>query len=104
MKWFRSRDLIFLKEILIFFPNWQASQILSFRKSIFGSPLTKSFFKIFCKNVQNEKGYFITCIRSDHGGEFENHAFENFCNDFAIEPQFSSLSTPQQNGVVGDEN
>ena len=36
------------------------------------------FFKVFSKKVQNEKGYDISCIRSDHGGEFENHAFETF--------------------------
>ncbi|KAH9779804.1 Integrase catalytic domain-containing protein [Citrus sinensis] len=61
-------------------------------------------FRIFCKKVQNEKGYSITCIRSDHGGEFENHAFENFCNDLGIEHQFSSPRTPQQNGVVERKN
>ncbi|KAH9716703.1 hypothetical protein KPL71_021554 [Citrus sinensis] len=61
-------------------------------------------FRIFRKKVQNEKGYSITCIRSDHGGEFENHAFENFCNDFGIEHQFSSPRTPQQNGVVERKN
>ena len=59
-------------------------------------------FRIFCKKVQNEKGYSITCIRSDHGGEFD--AFDNFCNDFGIEHQFSSPRTPQQNGVVGRKN
>ncbi|KAH9743819.1 hypothetical protein KPL70_003436 [Citrus sinensis] len=61
-------------------------------------------FQIFYKKVQNEKGYSIACIRSDHGGEFENHAFENFCNDFGIEHQFSSPRTPQQNGVVERKN
>ncbi|KAH9750255.1 hypothetical protein KPL71_013814 [Citrus sinensis] len=61
-------------------------------------------FLIFYKNVQNEKCYSITCIRSDHGGEFENHAFENFCNDFGIEHQFSLPRTPQQNGVVERKN
>lgn len=61
-------------------------------------------FRIFCKKVQNEKGYSITCIRSDHGREFKNHAFENFCNDFSIEHQFSSPRTPQQNGVVERTN
>ncbi|KAH9744422.1 Integrase catalytic domain-containing protein [Citrus sinensis] len=49
-------------------------------------------------------GYSITCIRSDHGGEFENHAFENFCNDLGIEHQFSSPRTPQQNRVVERKN
>ncbi|KAH9768937.1 Integrase catalytic domain-containing protein [Citrus sinensis] len=61
-------------------------------------------FKVFCKKVQNEKGCSISCIRSDHGGEFENYAFENFCNDFGIEHQFSSPRTPQQNGVVERKN
>ena len=59
---------------------------------------------IFYKKVQNEKGYSITYIRSDHGGEFENHAFKNFCNDFGIEHQFLSPRTPQQNGVVERKN
>ena len=35
-------------------------------------------FNVLCKKIQNEKGYVIACIRSDHGGEFENHAFEIF--------------------------
>ena len=52
-------------------------------------------FKFLCKKVQNEKGCSISCIRSDHGEEFENHRFENFCNDFGIEHQFSSPRTPQ---------
>ena len=61
-------------------------------------------FRIFCKKIQNEKGYSITCIRSDHGGEFENHAFENFCNDLGIEHKFLSPRTPQQNEVVERKN
>ena len=61
-------------------------------------------FRVFYKNIQNEKGYAIYCIRSDHGREFENHAFENFCNDFGIEHQFSSPKTPQQNEVVERKN
>ena len=61
-------------------------------------------FKVLCKKIQNEKGHGIACIRSDHGGEFENHAFETFCNDFGIEHQFSSPRTPQQNGVVERKN
>ncbi|KAH9697997.1 hypothetical protein KPL71_023833 [Citrus sinensis] len=61
-------------------------------------------FRIFYKKVQNKKGYSISCIKSDHGGKFENHAFETFCNDFGIEHQFSSPRTPQQNGVVERKN
>ncbi|KAH9649048.1 Integrase catalytic domain-containing protein [Citrus sinensis] len=61
-------------------------------------------FKVLCKKLQNEKGYGIVCIRSDHGGEFENHAFESFCNNLGIEHQFSSPRTPQQNRVVERKN
>ena len=32
-------------------------------------------FKSFSKRIQNEKGFCITSIRSNHGGEFENHSF-----------------------------
>ena len=61
-------------------------------------------FIIFCKKIQNEKGYIISCIRSDHGGEFENHAYESFCNNFGIVHQFSSPRTLQQNRVVERKN
>lgn len=35
-------------------------------------------FEVFCKKVQREKGYYISTIRSDHGGKFESRTFENF--------------------------
>ena len=57
-------------------------------------------FKVFCKKIQNEKGYGIACIRSDHGGEFENHALEIFWYNLGIEHQFSSPRTPQQNELL----
>ena len=43
-------------------------------------------------------------IRSNHGGEFENHDFKIFCNNFGIEHQFSSPRTPQQNEVAERRN
>ncbi|CAJ2671829.1 unnamed protein product [Trifolium pratense] len=61
-------------------------------------------FSIFCKQIQNEKGYTILKVRSDHGGEFENEPFENFCEKFGILHEFSSPRTPQQNGVVERKN
>ena len=41
----------------------------------------------------------ISCIRSDHGREFENADFENFCDEYGIENNVSVPRTPQQNGV-----
>ena len=37
-----------------------------------------SVFFDFCIQVQNEKDFRIIKVRSDHGGEFENHYFEKF--------------------------
>ena len=58
----------------------------------------------FCNKVQNEKGFAITCIRSDYGREFENIDFENYCNEHEIAHNFSAPKTPQQNGVVETKN
>ena len=40
----------------------------------------------------------MVCIHSDHGTEFENKYFEEFCNEHGIEYNFSAPRTPQQNG------
>ena len=53
-----------------------------------------------CKKVQNEKCLTLINVRSDHGGEFENHDFESFCNEHGYGHNFSTSRTPQQNGVV----
>ena len=73
------------------------------------SRLTWTFFltlkplkhlKIFEKLVQNEKDLKINILRRDHGGKFQNESFENFYNENRILHNFSTLRTPQQNGVV----
>ena len=43
-------------------------------------------------------------MRSDHGGEFENSEFENFCEENGLKHEFSAPRTPQQNGVVERKN
>jgi transposase InsO family protein len=43
-------------------------------------------------------------IPSDHGREFENSKFEEFCLSYGIKQEFSSPITPQQNGVVERKN
>ena len=50
-----------------------------------------------------KKSFAITCIRSDHGKEFENVDFENYCDEHGINHNFSALRTPQQNEVVWKE-
>ena len=61
-------------------------------------------FSKFCNKVQNKKGFAITYIRSDHGKEFENVNFKDYCNEHRIDHNFLSLKTPQQNGVVERKN
>ncbi|CAA7028213.1 unnamed protein product [Microthlaspi erraticum] len=50
---------------------------------------TMASFKIWALQVINEKGS-IKRIRSDHGGEFQNEAMKNFCNEQGIAHQFSA--------------
>ena len=61
-------------------------------------------FVSIVKRVQNEKDFLITKIRSDQGGELDSVAFENLCEDNGFYHDFSSLRTPQQNGVVERKN
>lgn len=46
----------------------------------------------------------IISLISDHGGEFVNQRFEEFCDEFGISHNFSCPRTPQQNRVVERKN
>ena len=59
--------------------------------------------------LQNEKcfiitSFIITSIWTDDGRELQNDSFENLCNENGIDHNFSTLRTPQQNGVVERKN
>lgn len=45
---------------------------------------TFSAFENFAKISQNKLNTSIITIRSDHGGEFENHLFEEFCETMTL--------------------
>ena len=45
-------------------------------------------FSKLCRKIQNEKGFTISYIRSDHGMEFQNVDFESFCDEHRIEHKF----------------
>jgi transposase InsO family protein len=61
-------------------------------------------FKELCTQLQREKGCGIVRIRSDHGTEFENSRFDEYCTEKGIKHEFSSPITPQQNGVIERKN
>ena len=69
---------------------------------LFLSQKNEAFYEFskFCNKVQNEKGFIITCIRTNHGREFGNIDFEDYCNEHDINQNFLAPRTPQQNGVV----
>ena len=67
-------------------------------------PDTFEVFKDLCLRVHKEKECGIVRIRSDHGKEFENGRFIEFCSDEGIYHEFSSPITPQQKGLVERKN
>ncbi|CAN1310032.1 Retrovirus-related Pol polyprotein from transposon TNT 1-94 [Linum perenne] len=53
---------------------------------------------------ENQIGLKVKIIRSDHGGEFESHAFDQFRTFMGIRHEFSAPRTPQQNGIAERKN
>src|ERR1044072_7915947 len=65
---------------------------------------TFDVFRDLCLKVQKEKGCGIIRIKSDHGKEFENGRFIEFCSGESISHEFSAPIIYQQNGVVERRN
>ena len=68
---------------------------------------TFDVFKALCSRLQTEQccniGKIVR-IRSDHGREFENAIFAEYCDKHGIAHEFSAPKTPEQNGVVERKN
>lgn len=60
---------------------------------------TLKSFKMLALQLSNEKGS-IAQVRSDHGGEFQNQAFERFCQEQGIRHQFAAPRIPQQKSLL----
>ena len=56
--------------------------------------------KTFKARVELKSEKKIKCLRTDNGGEYTSDEFDNFCQSEGIERQFTTASTPQQNGVA----
>ena len=54
--------------------------------------------------LQNQKGYTIVSLRNDHGYEFKNNDFIEFCEKNGIDYNFTAPMTPQQNGIIERKN
>ncbi|XP_019175565.1 PREDICTED: uncharacterized protein LOC109170883 [Ipomoea nil] len=62
----------------------------------------KYIFVIY--NENDEPIVKIQRLRSDHGKEFENTLYSDFCSENGIAHEFSAPLTAQQNGVVDRKN
>ena len=65
---------------------------------------TFSEFQVFYKKIEQDEKFKISNIQSDHGGEFQNNEFDQFCRTQGINQKFSSPRTLEQNGVVERRN
>jgi len=61
-------------------------------------------FKSFKIRVEKEAGTFITCHRTDRGGEFTSKEFSDFCTQEGISKQVTAAYTPRQNGITEWKN
>jgi len=57
-------------------------------------------FKNFKIRVEKEVGTFITCLRTDRGGELSLKEFSDFCTQEGISRQLTAAYTPQQNELI----
>ncbi|KAI3707390.1 hypothetical protein L6452_25856 [Arctium lappa] len=58
----------------------------------------------FVKKMEVLNNLTVRSIRSDHGTEFKNSSLNNFFENKGISHNFSSVRTPQQNGVTERRN
>ena len=61
-------------------------------------------FQEFKALVENQIGKKNKVLRSDNGGEYTSHAFDEYCQQEGIKRQLTVPYTPQQNGVVERKN
>ena len=56
------------------------------------------------KLIENGSSHKVKILRSDNGSEFKNSHMNEFCKFKGISYQFSTLGTPQKNGIVERKN
>ena len=61
-------------------------------------------FKTFKALTENQTGKRLKAVRSDRGGELWSGDFKEFCDKHGIKREYTTLGTPQHNGVVERQN
>jgi len=52
-------------------------------------------FLVFLKRTEKRVGHSLISLRSDHGKEFENLRFIDYCNEKGVDHNFSTPRTPR---------
>ena len=52
-------------------------------------------FLVFLKRTEKRVAHSLVFLRSDHGKEFENSSFIDYCNEQGIDHNFSAPRTAQ---------
>ncbi|CAL8998208.1 unnamed protein product [Prunus brigantina] len=65
---------------------------------------TFNVFKKFKAFVELQSGFSLKKLRSDRGGEYTSHEFQEFCANMGMERQLTIAHSPQQNGVAERRN
>jgi len=52
-------------------------------------------FVALLKKVEKRVGHSLVCLRYDHGTEFENSRFIDYCNEHGVDHNFFAPRTPQ---------
>ncbi|XP_021721230.1 uncharacterized protein LOC110688773 [Chenopodium quinoa] len=93
----RSRNLVVGLPIIKFLQNKVCDACVKGKH-------VRSSFKLKKMKIQKISSHSIVHLRSDHGTEFENSRFDEFCRENGMNHNFSAPRTPQQNGVVERKN
>ena len=62
------------------------------------------FFMQFKALAEKQSGYSLKILRTDRGGEFMSHEFQDFCKKHGIKRELTVRLTPQQNEVAERKN
>ena len=65
---------------------------------------TFSKFQEFKALVEKQRGKHIRVLRTNNGGEYESHQFEDYCKERGIKRQLTVPYNPQQNGIAETKN
>ena len=55
-------------------------------------------FLMFLKKTEKRVGHSLVCLRFDHGKEFENSSFIDYCNKYGVDHKFSAPKHPNRTG------